>query len=177
MRAREIMAQPVVVVTEGASLEEAAWLMLDRRVGCLPVVDERGSLAGILCGSDFVTKVPGASSPGTRAPGLPGHWVGRGGAVLPQPPGSGLTVREVMTAPVHAVQEDDSVAAVVRLMLGQALRRVPVLRGRVPVGVVARHDILRVVLLDMVAREASQEPWVRRAGPQPIPRTEARRPA
>ncbi len=51
-RVSEIMTHAPETVTEEAPLAEAADLMADRRLGCLPVVDDVGRLAGILSETD-----------------------------------------------------------------------------------------------------------------------------
>lgn len=45
---RDIMSTPVVTVTSGASIGDAAELMSDYQIGKLPVVDEDGGLVGIV---------------------------------------------------------------------------------------------------------------------------------
>lgn len=40
MKVREIMVRPVIVVKENSTLEEIAQIMLDNRIGCVPVVDK-----------------------------------------------------------------------------------------------------------------------------------------
>jgi CBS domain-containing protein len=52
--AGEAMSSPVVTIRPGASLAEAAGLMIDSRVNRLPVVDWDGTLLGILTRSDLV---------------------------------------------------------------------------------------------------------------------------
>ena len=48
MKVSEIMVHPVIVVNEDATVEEIAKIMLDRRIGCVPVVDREGKLVGIV---------------------------------------------------------------------------------------------------------------------------------
>ena len=50
---KEVMTNQVVTIAPDASLADAARLMLERKIGCLPVV-EGGRLVGILAESDFV---------------------------------------------------------------------------------------------------------------------------
>jgi len=50
---KEVMTTDVLTIEPGASLMEAARRMLERKIGCLPVV-EHGRLVGILTESDFV---------------------------------------------------------------------------------------------------------------------------
>ncbi len=48
-----IMSRPVVVVSPRTAIDKAARLLFDRRIGCLPVIEE-GKLVGILTQTDAV---------------------------------------------------------------------------------------------------------------------------
>jgi CBS domain-containing protein len=50
----EVMTAEVVTVRPDATLVEAAQLLRDRKLGCLPVTEEDGTLIGILTQSDLV---------------------------------------------------------------------------------------------------------------------------
>jgi CBS domain-containing protein len=50
---KEVMSTPVETTTPGVALRDAARTMLEKKIGCLPVV-EAGKLVGILTESDFV---------------------------------------------------------------------------------------------------------------------------
>lgn len=51
---REIMSKPVVTIGPDAPLREAVDLLVRRKIGCLPVVDGAGFLAGLLSESDVL---------------------------------------------------------------------------------------------------------------------------
>jgi CBS domain-containing protein len=51
---REVMTRDVEAVEPHASAREAIEKLLDRRFGCLPVVDAQGDLVGIVTESDFM---------------------------------------------------------------------------------------------------------------------------
>ena len=51
---RDVMHRDVLIAYEGDPLEEAAQRMIARKVGCLPVVDARARLVGIVTEADFV---------------------------------------------------------------------------------------------------------------------------
>lgn len=53
---KDVMATEVVTVTPDASLVYAARLLTERKIGCLPVV-ENGCLVGILTEGDFVALI------------------------------------------------------------------------------------------------------------------------
>jgi CBS domain-containing protein len=51
---RRIMQREVLTVQPTDSLIEAGKVLWESRIGCLPVVDENGSLLGIITKSDFI---------------------------------------------------------------------------------------------------------------------------
>ncbi|MGH7265897.1 MAG: CBS domain-containing protein [Candidatus Rokuibacteriota bacterium] len=53
-RVSTIMSRPVVVVSPRTAIDKAARLLFERRIGCLPVIEE-GKLVGILTQTDAVT--------------------------------------------------------------------------------------------------------------------------
>ena len=57
LTARQVMTSPVLTIIETASIEEAAKLMVRKRVKKLPVVNNQ-KLVGIVTFTDIVTKVP-----------------------------------------------------------------------------------------------------------------------
>ncbi|NOZ59689.1 MAG: CBS domain-containing protein [Euryarchaeota archaeon] len=54
---REVMSSPLVTVSPDASIEEAAQIMIDRRIKKLPVLRD-GRLIGIVTATDIVREVP-----------------------------------------------------------------------------------------------------------------------
>ncbi len=53
---KEVMATDLVTIAADATLQEAARIMVERKIGCLPVV-ENEKLVGILTEGDFVALV------------------------------------------------------------------------------------------------------------------------
>jgi len=51
---KEVMTQEVVTIRDTDALATAAATMIERKIGCLPVLDASGALVGILTESDFV---------------------------------------------------------------------------------------------------------------------------
>lgn len=56
LRVDEVMSAHPVCIAPGADLEEAARLLLTRKIGCLPVVDE-GQVVGIITETDILAVV------------------------------------------------------------------------------------------------------------------------
>lgn len=146
MRVSEIMVQPVVVARENATLEEVARTMVEHRIGCLPIVDARGRMAGVITVGDFAAKERGVPFSLVRAPQLLGQWLGQADADRIYAQSRRLSASEIMTPHGITVTEDATLEDVLRQMLRHDINHVPVLRDGIPVGMVARHDLLRLML-------------------------------
>lgn len=64
---RDVMVKPVITVTEDVTVEEAARIMISRKIGCLPVMRE-GALVGIVTDIDLLGAL--SSLMGWRQPGV-----------------------------------------------------------------------------------------------------------
>jgi nucleotide-binding universal stress UspA family protein/predicted transcriptional regulator len=145
-RARELMVQPVAVAREETPLANVAEAMLKDRLGCIPIVDEHGHLVGIVTESDFLGSDP-------RIP-LSAYQVVRlfrerdSDEMIEQvyQDGRELTAGQIMSQPVVAVTEDEPVGSVAEVLLERGFNQVPVVREGVPVGIIARHDLLRLLI-------------------------------
>lgn len=149
MIVREVMVSPVITVREDCSLADAARLMLERKIGCLPVVNEKGELSGIVTDSDFVAKEKGLPFSLSRFPRLLGEWLPKAGAERIYQSAAGTPVRDIMSSTVITLSEEDTIETVLESMLQTGFHRLPVVKDRKPVGIVARHDLLRLMLTRM----------------------------
>ena len=120
------MTSPAITVTPQTHCKDAAALLVRHRISALPVVDATGSLVGVVSEADLL---PLEATPDPRAQAMP----------LPR------TVEDVMTPEVHTVDEDTDLGMVARRMLEVHVKRFPVLRGEQVVGVVSRHDLVKVI--------------------------------
>ena len=50
----DIMVNPVMTIDEEASIQEAAKIMAEKRIGALPVIDSKKKLVGIITESDIL---------------------------------------------------------------------------------------------------------------------------
>jgi CBS domain-containing protein len=119
----DVMTLDPITVSVDASIEQAQEILRLNHITGLPVVDEGGSLVGVLSQSDLVW-----------GPGL--HVA----ALLRKRP-SGLRVGELMTSPAVTVTLDTSVVDAARLMLQSRVHRLVAVdaAGR-PVGVLSATD-------------------------------------
>jgi CBS domain-containing protein len=139
------MTSPPITIPEDANLETTARLMLDKGIGCLPVVDETGMLVGIVTESDFAAKPARIPFSTFEAPQVLGQWMGKEGVERIYREARRREAREVMSHPVHVVGEDDPIEKALELMLTRKIKHVCVVRDGRPAGVVARHDLLKLM--------------------------------
>ena len=146
MTVKELMTEPVVTVDENMLAVDVARVMQEHDIGAVVVVDESGQLRGIVTESDFTgigRCVPFslAIAPvvfGARAATI--AELERIYAMARQ-----LRARQIMSDKVQTAEESEEIGAVVQRMLARNLRHVPVVRNGKPVGMLARHDILKLV--------------------------------
>ena len=135
---REAMSTPPRVVREETTIEEAARVMLDEGIGCLPVVGADGGMVGIVTELDLTGARPWLS---LRA------WAGSAAeeassAALDLERLRATLVEEVMTRRVVTATPREALSVVVDRMMEASLHHIPVVENGVPVGVLARHDLL-----------------------------------
>lgn len=153
MQIGECMTQPVVTVREDTTLEEVARTMLEHRIGGVPVVNAQGRLCGIVTESDFAAHEHGVPFSTFRAPQVFGHWLGSETLAQIYETARRRTAREIMHSDVITVTEAQPVEDAVALLLRHEIHRLPVVRAGVPVGMIARHDLLRLMLRSSAGEE------------------------
>ncbi len=146
MKVSQVMRTPVVVVHEDTSLEEAARVMLEHDLRGIPVVDEQGKICGFLSVSDFMAKDKSFVFARFSAPQLFGQWLPVDGIEKLYEEARTKTVGEIMSRSVVKVTEDDTIEEVIELLLYRELNRIPVVRDDVPVGIIARYDLLKLIV-------------------------------
>lgn len=121
MKISNLIQRDVATCTVHESLEHAAQQMWDRDLGCLPVIDEQGHVAGMVTDRDICMAAYTQGAP-LRA----------------------IPVTTAMAKHVFSCTEHDEVEAVERVMREHQIRRMPVIddQGH-PVGIVSLNDIAR----------------------------------
>lgn len=144
MLAGEIMTRDVATVGLDASIEAVIALMVARHASGVPVVAGNGQIAGIITEGDLLRRVETATDAPQRRPFLD-LLLGPGREAAGYVRSHSRRVRDLMTERVVSVTEDTPLAEVVRLMETKRIRRVPVLRSGLVVGIISRADLLRAL--------------------------------
>jgi CBS domain-containing protein len=143
MRAHQIMTTDVITVGPHASIMDAANIMLRCHLSGLPVMDENGALKGIVSESDFLRR--GEIGTGRRRPGWLQFFAGPGRAAIDFVHERGRHVEDVMTSDPITVDEQTPLDELVRIMEKKGIKRLPVMSGKVLVGIITRANILQAV--------------------------------
>jgi CBS domain-containing protein len=127
--AKDIMTTKVVTVKPSTSIEDAARLLVRRKISGVPVVDEKDKtkVVGILTEADLLAAPSGAK-----------------------------TVAEVMKKRVVSVSPDTSVDEIAEILVKKKIKRVPVIDAGKLVGIVSRIDVLRTI---SIPRQRSWDWW------------------
>lgn len=145
LKASDIMSTPARSVPEDCTLADAARMMLDEGIGSLLVLDDRDELAGILSDSDFGSSESRVPFSTFKAPTLLDRWIGADGVEKIYEEARRRKVGEIMTTHVYTVAEGASLREILDVMLRHDIKHVPVVRAKEPIGMVARHDLLKVI--------------------------------
>ena len=137
---KDVMSTHPVSVRQTSPFKELAARFREFRVSGFPVVDDDGTVVGVVSAADLLAK---------RA--LDGGYDGLRGMITgimhrkALENAGGLTAGDLMTSPAVTIAPDDTVEQAARLMYTRRLRRLPVVdaAGRV-VGIISRTDVLAV---------------------------------
>ncbi len=144
---RDIMSSPAVSVSLDTPATEVARIMRDREIGSVIVVGDDGLLAGIITESDFTGMGRCVPFSLELAPVI----FGRRAADLDELKqiytlAKQLVARQIMHERVVTVSPENTIGEAVQIMMNQGHKHLPVVRDGKPVGMLVRHDILRLML-------------------------------
>jgi CBS domain-containing protein len=145
-RVADVMERDVVTIGPEATVHELVLLLRQTDLGGVPVVDAERRLVGIVTEGDLVIEDADVRLPHYFE--LFGNLVYLGGQKkfeerLKKMVGN--SVADVMTTEVFTVAPDDPAPRAANIMVDKKVNRVPVVDGDRLVGIVARHDIIRML--------------------------------
>jgi CBS domain-containing protein len=119
VKVSRIMTKNLITVAVGSTVDEAVRKMIEYDVECLPVVDSKGVLHGLLTFRDIITK-----------------------AVYSQADVRKLKVEDIMAKDLVTCKPSDTVLDVVKTMKNKHLRRIPVVNAKNKlVGLITDFDL------------------------------------
>ena len=144
MLARDIMTEKVVCGRPTDSLFDAAELMLEANVSALLVVGDTQEILGIISEADLIRRADSDAGPGKS-------WLQcllESDTSTSRASISSRTRRDgdIMTKEVVTASEDTPLAELVERLQRHRVKRIPIVRNGIPVGIVSRADLVRAVL-------------------------------
>jgi CBS domain-containing protein len=143
MKAAEVMESHVISVRPETTVCDVARELVARKISAVPVIDEGGSLVGIVSEGDLIRRVEAGTEKHrswwlellTTNAQLATDYV----------KSHARYASEVMTREVVTVREDTSLAEIAKLFEAHNIKRVPVVRNGTVIGIVGRADLLHVL--------------------------------
>jgi CBS domain-containing protein len=160
MKVADAMSYGVITVAPECLMTTAAEMMLKFDISGLPVVS-RGKLVGIITEGDFLRRLELGTEDQPRLRLSDPTEIGPLAEAYAH--SHGRKVEEVMTRDVVTATEDTALDDVIKLMAKHNIKRVPVLRNGVLVGMVSRSNILHafIVLSSKPASESVSDAEIR----------------
>ncbi|WP_262027006.1 CBS domain-containing protein [Microvirga sp. Mcv34] len=139
----DVMTREVVAVSSSTPVCEIASTMVGKRISGVPVVSADGGLLGIVSESDLIRR----AEIGTQRRR---SWWRKVLADIEADAtdyvrAHGRKAQHVMTRRVATAKEDMTLADVTDVMEKRRLKRLPVVRGNVVVGIVSRSDLVKAL--------------------------------
>jgi CBS domain-containing protein len=144
MRARDVMSDGVMSITDDATVYEAAVLLVNSQVSAMPVVDREGVMVGIVSEADLIRLVEIGADP--KDSGLLRQLADDVRAAEAFVQANSTRVVDVMSKPVISVDENATLGEVADVIMKNRIKRVPVVHNRSIVGVVSRVDLLKALI-------------------------------
>jgi len=147
MHARDIMSRHVMTVRSEMTLQEVAKFFDENHISGAPVVDDQGTVVGVISQTDLVRHEREGSNGGEKT----SHFYGEFTHNPNLPKGFHIEspdltrVREVMSPMVISAEQGASVEELARLMLHNGVHRIVITKDGKLKGIVTSMDILRAL--------------------------------
>lgn len=145
MLVRELMIPKPAVVTPQTTMPDALKLMQEKKAHRMPVVDPHGNMVGIISLTDLHNASPSSAT-------LLSFWE------IPSMLAK-ITVEDLMTKEVQTVGQDTTVEEAARIMADRNIGCLPVMDGKLVVGLVNQADILRAFMELLGGRRKGVRVW------------------
>jgi len=136
--AKDIMSVKIISVTQDTPLKETAAKMAAHGVSGVPVIDDRGTVVGVISEKDFLSRM-GAKKKRSTMDVIAQCLSSKGCVAMSMRTGA---AKDIMTSPALTVSEKTPVFEIAAMFAEKSINRVPVTdkKGNL-LGIVARADL------------------------------------
>lgn len=147
MKAKDIMTREVITVHKHATIKDIAQTLIDHKISGVPVVDDDGTLLGIVSEGDLLHK--------ETIPRIPDFFNILGAIIYYNGIERynedfkkliGEQADAIMTEKVVTAAADTEVDEIAQKMLQHRVKRIPIVEGKRLVGLISRADIIKLLL-------------------------------
>lgn len=140
---RDLMTPQVLSARPEQSLGDVARMMMDKDVRALPVVDDHGSLVGMVTHRELLKYLIPDYLQRTKSGKFRAMPASMAASHQTSGDPRGLPVKDVMSRAVLCLSEDQTLTDVANLMNNKDVDRFPVVREGIVVGFLTRADLIR----------------------------------
>ena len=145
LKAKDIMTKEVITVKPEATVEELARLLMDNKISGVPVIDDKRTLIGIVTENDLIRKNKRLHIPTVIRLFDAFILLGSGKVEEEIKKMVATTVDEICTKKVVSITEENTLYEIATIMAEQNIHLLPVLRGKMVVGIVGKADMVRAM--------------------------------
>jgi CBS domain-containing protein len=142
MQAKDVMTTQVITVSPDATVRDIAHLLVDNHISALPVVDDAGTVVGIVSEGDLIRREEIGTEPRKRS-----WWLAlfEEGETLAEEyiKTHGARAGDIMTRDPITVAPEAPLGEIAQLLESRRIKRVPVVDGGKLVGIVSRANIIQ----------------------------------
>ncbi len=147
LNASDVMTTRVITVTIETSLKDLAVLLYSNHINGAPVVDQEGSLIGIICESDLIRKDKKLHIPTVVAVFDAVFYLERPKKMRDEIRRiSATVVGDLYTKEVITVDEKTLINEIATIMTEKKIYTIPVMDGDRIVGIIGKADLIRTLV-------------------------------
>jgi CBS domain-containing protein len=144
MLAADVMTTAVLTVQPTMTVRETAQLFVTNRISGAPVVDAQGRVVGMISEGDLLHREELETHESARSWWL-NFFAASSRDAADYVKSHARTVEDVMTQDVISVNETATLSEIADLLETHRIKRVPVLRGGMLVGIVSRANLIQAL--------------------------------
>lgn len=146
LTAKDIMTRNVIAITPDTTVEKLAKLLTEHRISGMPVLDENGTLVGIVTENDLISR--------NKRLHIPTVVTIFDAVVYLEHPKKleeemrkmlGTSVGDICTKRVITIKEDTTLTEIATIMSEKKVHLLPVMRDDKVVGIVGKADLVRAL--------------------------------